>query len=247
MIKQSMNVDELDLERLEQLDAPSLLRFAFETFGERAAIGTSLQKTGVVIIDLAHKLGIPYRVFFIDTLMNNDETYELFDEVQQHYDISIENFAPKQEEVESLMRAHGQYAHFLARTTCCHTRKSLPMQRAMKTMDTWITGLRSDQSDHRQKRARRASWAYDTTGRKVLKLAPLLGWTAEQVDDYTREHGLPYNKLYDYVSPYNERFTTIGCRTCHIPIQEHCEPRAGKFPWEQGKKECGLHQDGSGI
>jgi phosphoadenosine phosphosulfate reductase len=240
-------LEEVDIERLQQWDAESLLRYAFETFGQRAAIGTSLQKTGVVMIHMAQALGVPCRVFFIDTLVNNPETYELCDEVEKRYGISIERFAPTDEEVEALRNEWGQYAHYFARTRCCHVRKSLPMQRAMKTLDAWIAGLRADQSDFRRKQACKVSWARDPEGRKILKINPLLDWTAEQIDDYTREHDLPYNKLYDYVSPYGERFTTIGCRVCHIPIQENLDSRAGKFPWEQGARECGLHIDGSGI
>ena len=240
-------VENIDLAELEKLDATALLRFAFETYGPRAAIGTSLQKTGVVTIDLAHKLGIPFRVFFIDTLMNPPETYELLAEVEQRYGLKIEVFAPTDAELHSLYGTWGQHAHFIQRTSCCHTRKQFPMRRAQKTMDAWISGLLSDQSKHRKKEAQKVSWAQDTDGRPILKINALLDWTAQQVDDYTLEHELPYNKLYDYVSPYNERYTTIGCQACHIPIQAHWDPRAGKFPWEQGSKECGLHQDGSGI
>ncbi len=240
-------LEEVDIESLQQLDAEALLRYASETFGQRAAIGTSLQKTGVVMIHMAHTLGIPYRVFFIDTLKNNPETYELCDEVEQRYGISIERFAPTDTEVEDLYREWGQFAHYLARTRCCHVRKTFPLHRAMKTLDAWISGLRADQSEFRKKQARKVSWAQDPEGRKILKVNPLFDWTAKQVDDFTREHGLPYNKLYDYVSPYGERYTTIGCSTCHIPIKELLDCRDGKFPWEQGIRECGLHVDGSGI
>jgi phosphoadenosine phosphosulfate reductase len=240
-------LEEVDIERLEQWDAESLLRYAFEMFGQRAAIGTSLQKTGVVAIHMAHTLQVPYRVFFIDTLMNNPETYELCEEVERRYGISIERFTPTEQEVDGLYREWGQYAHYLNRTRCCQVRKTLPLHRAMGTLDAWIAGLRADQSEFRREQARKVSWAPDPQGRKILKINPLLDWTAERIDDYTREHGLPYNKLYDYVSPYGERFTTIGCRTCHIPIQENLDDRAGKFPWEQGHRECGLHLDGSGI
>jgi hypothetical protein len=30
-------------------------------------------------------------------------------------------------------------------------------------------------------------------------------------------------------------------------VREDVPDRAGKFPWERGKKECGLHENGSGI
>ena len=239
--------EELDIEPLETLETNALLRYAFETMGDRAAIGTSLQKTGIVIIDMVHKLGIPFRVFFIDTLVNNPETNELCDEVENRYGISLERFSPTDAEIEGLCREWGQYAHFLARSQCCHVRKTLPMQRAMKTLDAWIAGLRTDQSEFRKQQTRKVSWVRDPRGRKVLKINPLLDWSVEQVDEYTKSNDLPYNKLYDYVSPYGERFTTIGCSTCHIPIHENLDTRAGKFPWEQGVRECGLHLDGSGI
>jgi len=237
----------VDTDRLDAMDAEALLKFAFETFGERAAIGTSLQKTGVVMIDLASRLGVEFRVFFIDTLLNHDETYQLLEEVEGHYGITIERFAPLEEDVESLHRSVGQWAHFLARTMCCRVRKTAPLQRALATLDAWISGVRADQSEHRKEQARKATWIRDQRGRKILKLNPLLDWTAEGIDRYTREHKLPYNKLYDYVSPYNERYAVIGCTPCHIPVREGLDPRLGKFPWEQGRKECGLHKDGGGI
>jgi len=238
---------DIDLGRLAAMDAPQLLRYAFETFGDRVALGTSLQKTGIVMIDLVHKLGLPYRVFFVDTLLNHDQTYQLLHDVQQHYGITIERFSPDPEDIESLYRSVGQYAHFFARTTCCHVRKTIPLRKALATLDVWIAGLRADQSEHRDEQSSKAIWTTDDDGRRILKLNPLLDWTADDVQRYTQDHGLPYNKLYDYVSPYGERFSVIGCQACHIPVRRELGPRAGKFPWEQGKKECGMHADGSGI
>ena len=72
----------------------------------------------------------------------------------------------------------------------------------------------------------------------------------KMVGDYYRyiaENEVPYNKLYDYVSPYGEKYNVIGCTMCHIPVREGFDPRLGKFPWEQSKKECGLHDHGGGI
>ena len=242
-----MDSTSVDIDRLAAMSAEELLRFAFERFGERAAIGTSLQKTGVVMIDLAGKLSLPYRVFFIDTLLNHDETYQLLEEVEQRYGITIERFTPNGEDVESLKRSVGQYAHFLARPMCCQVRKTRPLQKALATLDVWISGLRADQSASRGEQAYKALWTRDDRGRKILKLNPLIDWSGQDVDRYTRQNDLPYNKLYDYVSPYGERYGVIGCKLCHIPIREGLDPRAGKFPWEQGSKECGLHQEGGGI
>ena len=80
---------DVDINALNELGPEELLRHAADTFGARAAIGTSLQKTGTVMIDMAHKLGIPLRVFFIDTLLNHPETYELLEEFQDRYFLCV--------------------------------------------------------------------------------------------------------------------------------------------------------------
>lgn len=243
----TMQETDVDIESLGALAPQELLRCAFEKFGSRAAIGTSLQKTGIVMIDMASRMELPFRVFVIDTLCNHDETYELLAEVQRRYGIAIERFTPDSDQIEALHRSVGQYAHYLARPLCCRVRKHLPLQKALGTLDVWISGLRADQSTHRGDNACKAQWVRDDSGRRILKLNPLLGWSTDDVDRYTSEHDLPYNKLYDFVSPYGERYTVIGCKQCHIPVREELDPRAGKFPWERGKKECGLHEHGSGI
>ena len=238
---------DIDIDALGSLGPEELLRYAAETFGDRAAIGTSLQKTGTVMIDMAHRMSLPLRVFFIDTLLNHDETYELLGEIEDRYGITIERFSPDPDQIESLNKSVGQYAHFLARPTCCQVRKTAPLQKALATLDVWISGLRADQSEHRRKEASRAGWTHVAQDRAVLKLNPLLDWSAEDVDRYIAENEVPYNKLYDYVSPYGEKYNVIGCRMCHIPVRDEFDPRLGKFPWEQSKKECGLHDHGSGI
>ncbi len=240
--------DKIDLAALRAMDARQLLRYAFETFAGRAAIGTSLQKSGVVQIDLASGLEVPFRVFFVDTELDYPETYELIDRVNERYGLEVERFAPRKEETEPVRRRLGRFEHFMNRQECCHVRKVLPLRRAMRTLDVWISGLRADQSDHRRDTARRADWVDDGAGRRILKLNPLLDWTTDDVETYIRENDVPYNALYDYVSEYGERFHVISCQRCHIPVKDIFGPRAGKWPWEAaGKRECGIHQHGSGI
>ena len=62
-IKQ-LNRDEFT-QQAQVLDGAELIAFAFDTYGKRASIGTSLQKTGSVMIDMASKSGADYSVFFV--------------------------------------------------------------------------------------------------------------------------------------------------------------------------------------
>ncbi|NLF29688.1 MAG: phosphoadenylyl-sulfate reductase [Planctomycetes bacterium] len=244
---QAWTVEQADLSRLEALEPEELLRYALEAFGSRAAIGTSLQKTGVVLIDMASRLAVPYRTFFVDTLMNPPETYALLEAVESRYGVAIERYEPDAAEVEEMHRSVGRYAHFLARSHCCHVRKVRPLSRALETLDVWIAGLRAEQSDLRRGAAARVCIERGPHGKDVLKLNPLFDWTDEQVDAYIRRRDVPCNSLYDYVSAYGERYFVLGCEPCHIPVREALGRRAGKFPWERGSKECGLHSHGSGI
>jgi phosphoadenylyl-sulfate reductase (thioredoxin) len=230
------------------MEPGELLAFTFETFGKRAAIGTSLQKTGSVMIDLAAKTGVEFSVFFVDTLFNYDETMELYEEIQSHYGITIERMVPNPDDIEDLFQHYGQFPFFssMGRARCCEIRKRLPLLEKLKDLDVWISGLRSDQSDHRQQNTQKIS-VVGMGDIEVVKINPLIDWDAEQIDAYIKDNKVPYNKLYDYESPYGEKFREIGCKPCHIPVKDEAPKRAGKWPWEDSHKECGLHLDGSGI
>lgn len=242
-------MDNIDfITQARELGGNELLGFAFEQYGKRAAIGTSLQKTGSVMIDLASKTGTDFSVFFVDTLFNYDETIALFDQIQTHYNITIDRLTPDPKDIEALYDKHGQFPFysFLGRGKCCEIRKRLPLLRKLKDLDVWISGLRADQSDHREQNAEKAT-IVKMGGREIIKLNPLLDWSTEQIDAYIKDNQVPYNKLYDYESPYGEKFYEIGCTHCHIPVKADAPKRAGKWPWEQSHKECGLHTDGGGI
>ena len=171
--------------------------------------------------------------------MNHVESHALIEALETRYGITVEQSQPGREEVETLKRDLGQYAHFMSRSRCCYVRKQLPLRPALYT---WISGLRADQSDHRSQTACKVGWHTDESGgRRILKLNPLFDRKADDLDCYIREHDVPLNTLYDLVSPYGERFNVIGCVPCHIPVKKDLDVRAGIFPWENGLKERGLH------
>lgn len=229
-------------------NAGQLIEFAFKTFGKRASIGTSLQKTGSVIIDLASKSKVKYSVFFIDTLRNHEETLQLFEEIQKKYSIKIQKLFPDPKDIEKLNNQMGQYPYFniIGREKCCEIRKKRPLDKKLSELDIWISGLRADQSEHRENKNEKIN-LIRRQDREIVKINPLFEWTQHQVDSYIKENNIPYNKLYDYESPYGEKYKELGCHCCHIPVKDDSPKRAGKFPWEKSIKECGLHFNGGGI
>lgn len=238
------DITDADLDAIEEKTGEEILDWAFRTFGDRAAIGTSLQHTGMSQIDLAARNHNSFRVFTVDTLRLHDETYEFYQTVQNHYGIDLEIYKPDPEEVSEMMERHGEYLFFDSREKqqlCCNIRKQHPFNRAVKTVDVWICGLRRDQSEQR-KDTPKAQISMEA-GREVLKLAPLADWTEQDVWNYIEEHDVPYHPLFD------EGYKTISCKICTTPVQPGEDKRAGRWRWfNEHDKECGLHyRDGGGI
>jgi phosphoadenosine phosphosulfate reductase len=117
------------------------------------------------------------------------------------------------------------------RIECCHIRKVEPLDRALKDVRVWVTGIRGDQSDNRHNMTV-LEWVEK---RQLWKFNPLINWTSNDVWDYIRQHQIPYNPLHD------KGFISIGCGPCTRAVEAGEPERAGRWWWEQTKKECGLH------
>ncbi|MBI5048404.1 MAG: phosphoadenylyl-sulfate reductase [Deltaproteobacteria bacterium] len=237
-----MKIEEITqqtLNKLNSMPADKLIKWAFENFRERAAIGTSFQLTGTVILDLASRHVKKFRVFTIDTLRLHPETYHAIKASEKKYGLTIERFMPNNDTLRNMLDRFGEYLFFTDKAKqeyCCFVRKVEPNKRALKTLDVWITGLRKDQSDYR-KAVPKASIIEDD-GKKILKLAPLADWNMDKIWEYIRGNNLPYNKLFDM------GYDSIGCIICSTPLVKGELPRSGRWRWfskEDDKKECGIH------
>jgi len=232
---------------LTHLSPQELLRWAWQSCGERAAIITSFQNTGCVMIDMARQVAPQLRILTVDTLRLPQETYALMDALEAKYGIAIERFKPDPQRLEHMIQHHGEYLFFDSpekQKHCCFVRKVEPNNRALDTVDIWITGLRRDQSTSRMVTPKAVE--FDLNGRTIAKLCPLIDWSDDQVNAYLVRHGVPHNTLYD------RGYTSIGCVICSTPTRPGEDKRAGRWRWwnhwkHDDHKECGIHVDGSGI
>src|SRR6202030_771188 len=67
-----------------------VLGWSFDTFGDTVAISSAFGAEGMVLIDLASRLRKSFRLFTLDTEFLFPETYNLMDQVEQRYGITIE-------------------------------------------------------------------------------------------------------------------------------------------------------------
>ncbi|MDM1769910.1 phosphoadenylyl-sulfate reductase, partial [Acinetobacter sp. 226-4] len=110
--------------------------------------------------------------------------------------------------------------------------KVLPLQKALKNQEIWITGLRAEHSPNRQSLT---PFEWDEHN-QIIKFHPLLSWSTEEVTAFIEQNQIPYNPL------HKQGYISIGCSPCTRAIREGGDFRAGRWWWEDAsKKECGLH------
>jgi phosphoadenosine phosphosulfate reductase len=114
---------------------------------------------------------------------------------------------------------------------CCFIHKVQPMQKALKDMKAWISGIRRDQTSGR---AQAKILELQSDG--LLKINPLLTWTKEDIQNYAKEHRLPAHPL------FQRGYRSIGCSPCTIAIGQNDDERAGRWSGRE-KTECGLHTE----
>jgi phosphoadenosine phosphosulfate reductase len=211
-----------------------VLRWALAKFHPDIALATSFEHT--VLIHMMAKIRPDIRVFSIDTGRLPEETFQCAAEAEHRFKIHVEWHVPDRASLEQLVRTKGVYSFresLEARKVCCHIRKVEPLERALKGLRAWVTGLRRDESESRGE-IRQVERDHAHGG--IIKINPLALWTGQQVRDYVREHKLPYNRLLE------RGYTSIGCACCTRPIESGEHPRAGRWWWESPEhKECGLH------
>ena len=193
----------------------------------------------VVLIDLAAKAGVPFRVFSLDTGRLHPETYRFIEKVRTHYGIAIETVFPQPDAVQKLVREKGLFSFYVdGHKECCSIRKVEPLMRALAPLRAWMTGQRKDQSPGTRADVPviQLDRTFGTPDRPLVKFNPLSFWTSQQVWAYIRDNDLPYNELHD------RGYISIGCEPCTRPTNPGQHERAGRWWWEEEtKKECGLH------
>jgi len=211
-----------------------ILRWAWERFGARAAIGTSFQGAGLVMMHLAKTNGLEFPVFTLDTGLLFPETIALKKRLEDFFGYRIETLEPDLT-VSQQESAHGPELWKSDPDLCCTLRKVLPLRDRLAELDCWITGLRREQSDTRADVGIVELFIADeNSGRDIVKLNPMAGWTRQAVWDYLKKQKIPYNPLQD------QGYRSIGCQPCTRKTGEGEDERAGRWTGFE-KKECGIH------
>jgi phosphoadenosine phosphosulfate reductase len=221
-------------DQFEELPLTEILRWTWERFGSEAAIGTSFQGAGLVMIHHAVRAGLRFPIFTLDTQLLFPETIELKARLEEFFGISIEGLVPDQT-LEEQAAELGSELWKSKPDLCCTLRKVIPLQRKLEALSVWMTGVRRQQSDTRERTRILELYHFDVLrDRYILKLNPMATWSSERVWAYIREHKIPYNPLQD------RGYRSIGCWPCTRAIGAGENERAGRWTGFN-KSECGIH------
>lgn len=226
-----MTVEELnrDAQALEGQPPAEALAWASAQFGDALTFATGFGVEGVVLLDMAAARGLRFDVFTLDTGLLFPETYALWRALEARYGIAIRGVKPART-VEEQARDEGERLWEHHPDRCCALRKVEPLRQALAGRGAWITAIRRDQTPQRAS-AQVVEW--DATY-GLVKVNPLVSWTARDVWRYATDHGVPYNPLHD------RGYASIGCWPCTSSVLEGEGERAGRWR-NRGKSECGIH------
>ncbi|QUD88744.1 phosphoadenylyl-sulfate reductase [Phenylobacterium montanum] len=213
--------------RLRDATPQEILRVAIERHGGKIALVSSFGSESAVLLHMAAQIDPDIAVIFLDTGMLFGQTLDYRKQLAQRLGLTgVRDERPQFQD----LAVHDPNADLWKSDTdaCCHIRKVLPLDRALKGFDGWITGRKRFQGGDRIR------LQVVERGEGKLKFNPLANWTKADIDAYVAEHDLPAHPLVAFGYP------SIGCWPCTRPVEEGQDERSGRWAGSE-KTECGIH------
>ncbi|NIC08089.1 phosphoadenosine phosphosulfate reductase family protein [Billgrantia bachuensis] len=174
----------------------ALIRWALEQ-GQRPIVTTNFRPFEAVILHMVTRQRPDIPVVWMDHGYNTDATYRFADELVKRLDLNLVTYLPQRtrahrEAVEGPMPSIDDPRH----EAFTREVKLEPFERALREMapDVWFTALRAEDTPER---ARMAPASKNANG--LLKVSPLLHWSARDMYQYLQRHALPNE--FDYFDP----------------------------------------------
>ena len=198
------------------------------------ALVSSFGAESVVLLHLVSVVAPGTPVIFIDTQMLFPETLEYQRELAEKLNLTDLRTIRADRRDTDFEDPDGTLHQFNT-DACCALRKVVPLERALKGFDGWITGRKRYQAG-----TRAALEFFENEENKRLKVNPLAHWGREDIEEYMVNNRLPRHPL------VARGYPSIGCAPCTSPVKEGEDPRAGR--WRGSKKqECGIHFAGGKV
>lgn len=219
----------------DEKDGLSVLRHALdgEVSGASIAMVSSFGADSSVLLHMVAQINPHQEVLFLETGKHFAETLEYIEFIKKQLGLTNVRFLePDTKDVERFDPKGNLWE--TDPDSCCHIRKTEPLDAALKTYGGWVTGRKRFQTNDRGVLPH-----FELTTDERVKVNPLAYWDNEDVRAYRAAHDLPAHPL------FLKGFLSIGCAPCTSMVKDGEDPRSGRWRGKD-KTECGIHFDVSG-
>ena len=219
----------------DEMDGLSVLRQAVtELLPGDLAIVSSFGADSSVLLHMVSQVDPDLPVYFLDTGKHFHETLAYVETLKQH--LGLTNVTALVPDAKDLARFDPKGDLWETDPdSCCHIRKTEPLDAVMEGFGGWVTGRKRYQTTERGVLPH-----FELTSDDRIKVNPLAYFSDSDITEYKAKHGLPEHPL------FAKGYKSIGCAPCTTVVAEGEDPRAGR--WRGlNKKECGIHFDFNGA
>lgn len=214
----------------DEMDASGVLRQAVELLPDDLAIVSSFGADSAVILHMISQIDPHLPVLFLQTGKHFPETLDYVETLTHRFGLTnVQPLRPDQADLDRFDPAGALWE--TDPDSCCHIRKTEPLDSAVAGFGGWVTGRKRYQTTERGVLPH-----FELTSDDRIKINPLAYWTNEDVAVYRKAHDLPEHPL------YAEGYRSIGCAPCTSVVAEGEDPRSGRWRG-RNKAECGIHFD----
>ena len=217
-------------DEFETRSPQEILKWALDTFWPEIALSSSFQTQSMPLLHMASRIRRDVLIFFLDTGYHFWDTLIFREQIASNWQLNVLDLY-RDTRWDAFARQHTRTLPMEDANLCCFLHKVQPMQKALKDMRAWISGIRRDQTSVRSQ-AKILGLQEDG----LLKINPMLNWTKADVKRYVKENNLPTHPLLD------KGYRSIGCAPCTVATGLNDNERTGRWNG-RSKTECGLHTD----
>ncbi|MDO8358506.1 MAG: phosphoadenylyl-sulfate reductase [Devosia sp.] len=219
----------------DEMDGVAVLRQAVsDLLPGDIAIVSSFGADSSVLLHMVAEVDRALPVYFLETGKHFAETLVYVETLKAHLGLSnIRWLRPDPKDIARFDPRGDLWE--TDPDSCCHIRKTEPLDAELTGYGGWITGRKRYQTAERGVLPH-----FELTSDDRIKVNPLAYFGDADVNAYKTAHGLPEHPL------FAKGYRSIGCAPCTTIVAEGEDPRAGR--WRGlNKKECGIHFDFNGA
>jgi len=200
---------EIKWHEAQGLIARNLVKF------ERCVVAFSGGKDSAVVLYLVRQLKPDIEVVFCNTGVEYPETYEYINFLEKEWNLNLIRLKFYKKSFWDCVKEYGLPSQKSTKrgqpsVRCCYYLKERPMQHAIKE-HRWqasFDGITASENRNRMFWAKEQGSCFFHKKWKIQKVRPILWWTEEEVWQFIKDNGIPYNSVYD------KGCVRCGCMPC---------------------------------